>query len=261
MASAQGCCPELDGFVCRHLDLLLGQYKKSPKLIGIIESFLNQLDEIRCLLIEDCNASLDCTELSGNGLDRIGALVGFPRFHCNAICDPCSPIGVSDYTLDDDLYCSFIQAQIITNNNPCTVAAMEMAIQALWGPDAVVVHSGGGSVGVWPGRTLSPTEQNLYSLYADVLPLCLGVNLIIYDTDQAIPSWCCPTATWCDAVPACVLQDCSKLTPSNLEPMTLCIDFCDCETKIKADESCTDNPPKLTFTNCACDSAIEADGP
>ena len=210
MASAQECCPELDGFVCRHLDLILGQYQKSEKLKGYIQAFLEELNCIRTLIIEDCNATNDCESLSGYSLDRIGALVGFPRTHCNAICDSDSPIGVSDYTLDDEIYCRFLQAQIITNNSTCTVAAMEQAIQALWGDTAGVAHSGGGSVGVWAGRELTDEEKALYPLYQDVLPLCIGVNLIIYDTPDTIPSWCCDDAKWCEAVPACILENCAN---------------------------------------------------
>lgn len=260
MALQDGCCPEYpDNWVCEKLDLMLGQYKHSPKLRGFICALLEELDIIRCTIRKECNKTFDCTEAEGQELGAIGALVGLPRFHCNAICDPCSPLGVSDYTLSDSDYCRFIQAQIITNRGGCSVEDMQNAIEALWGPDAVVVHSGNGSVGVWPGRVLSPEEQRLYALYKKVLPLCLGVNLVIYDTDQPIPAWCCPDDLWCEAIPACVLEDCTRLRPTNLEPLCVCIEQCDCDAIIRADVSCEENPPLLTFTQCNCDPDIEAD--
>lgn len=216
MALQDTCCPPYpDDWVCAKLDQLLAQYKHSPKLKGFIELGLTQLDELRCLLIAQCNSSLDCTAATGAELDAIGLMVGFPRCHCNAICDPCKPLGVDDYCLEDDLYCHFIQAQIITNQGGCSVAHMEEAIKALWGnDDASVVHSGHGSVGVWPGRALSDLEKRLYGLYRKVLPLCLGVHLVIYDTAEDIPSWCCDN-TWCEVTPTCVLQDCTRLNPQN----------------------------------------------
>lgn len=227
--TSENCCPEYpDDWVCEKLDLLLNQYKNSPKLCGIIQAMLEEIDIVRCVLIKECNKTYDCTEAEGDELDAIGNLVGFPRCHCNAICDPCSPIGVSDYCLSDDEYCAFIQAQIITNRGGCTVADMQAAIEALWGDTAQVVHSGNGSVGVWPGRALTNQEKALYALYKKVLPVCLGVNLVVYDTDEPIPSWCCPDDLWCEAVPPCILEDCTRLRPTNLSPLSLCVDFCEC---------------------------------
>lgn len=216
MALQDPCCPVYpDDWVCEKLGQILGQYQHSPKLKAFIQAGVEQLDIIRCVIAKDCDRTFDCTQASGAELDAIGLMVGFPRCHCNVICDPCAPLGMSDYCLDDDLYCRFIQAQLITNRGGCSLSDMEDAIQALWGDDAAVVFSGGGSVAVWPGRELTDIEKRLYGLYRKVLPLCLGVNLVIYDSGAVIPAWCCGTQLWCDVSMGCELQDCTRLDPAS----------------------------------------------
>ena len=255
MSQVDLCCPEYpDDWVCEKLDKVLSQYKHSPKLLCFIEAYLNQLDEIRCVMRAECNKTYDCTEAEGDELDAIGILVGFPRCHCNAICDPCNILGVRDYCLNDADYCRFIQAQIVTNSGGCTVEDMESAIKALWGDDAVVVHSGNGSVGVWPGRILTAEEKLLYALYKKVLPLCLGVNLIIYDTDQSIPAWCCDEDLWCEAIPACVLEDCTKRSPADFDPPASILMANECLSEIEAD--CLLNS---TLLSNECIEEIEVD--
>jgi hypothetical protein len=161
-----------------HCDLvkdLSRQYQGSPNIAKILkvwhELSLGVYDSISAI----CGAT-DCTNLSGDALTAYGESIGFPRIHCDVECG-----NLGNYTIDDDnLYCKFINAHLISRQGN-TIEALCDSLEVLFGSEAFIISSKSGKTRVSSGRPLLEKERAIIELYRRFLPHSCATKMEIFE--------------------------------------------------------------------------------
>lgn len=151
------------------------QYRNATNLKNILGAWYESTLDIYNGLGIICGAQ-DCSNLTGDALTAYGETVGFPRAHCDV---ECGNSGI--YTInDDELYCKFIRAHLISRSGN-TISALCEAIEVLFGPEAFIISSQGGKTRVSSGRPLLAKERSIIELYRRFLPHSCATKMEIYE--------------------------------------------------------------------------------
>lgn len=197
-------CPVPDVKVEERIDRVLTQYRESPKLLHLLRTYMQQVDQI---LRSACSipSFFDIDTAVGDQLTLVGKRLGWPRCHCictvqpvfgfacdgvamqdpiTGFCDDnqtwfdCNPYGTADVCInDDEQYRGFLRARRYQMMALFDLESLTEAVQMLFGPTAVVLDAGVGRVVIAPGRPLTGSEINLIQLYPRVLPVAPGIRI------------------------------------------------------------------------------------
>lgn len=200
-------CPSDGALVESQIDKVLTQYRESPNLLGIIRSYLREVEQAYQAIcaIPDY---FDLETAVGDQLTLIGKRLGWPRCHCVCVVPPvfgfdcagsgqswypivgfcedatwvdCNEVGAGEICLSDDaVYRRFLQARRYQMLGLYDVASLTQAIQYMWGQTASVTDSGGGDVVISPGRVLTSYETMIIPLAFRVLPVAPGIRPLIH---------------------------------------------------------------------------------
>jgi len=184
------------------LDLVLTQYRESPNLLGLISTYLKQLNEAEDA-IAGITEKFDLDTAVGDQLTIIGRWLGFPRCHnvpagtpvfgfdCDGFVSQYNIVGFCEEGLwlgcpgissfevcitDDELYRKFLYVrryQLLGDNDYRTFVK---CIRILFGTSATYVQTGR-VIDVSPGRTLTDYEQIFLRVYERVLPRALKASV------------------------------------------------------------------------------------
>lgn len=204
-------CPDLAVLRDSKLDEILTQYRESEKLLGLINNYLIQLQEMGDAVCA-VPTFFDIDTAVGDQLTIIGKALGWPRVHCagerkpvfgfacaddcydgwpvHGFCetgiedqswDQCIGPRYKDYTFsDDDEYRRWLRCRILDLTGDFRRANLDAAVQILFdNTGATVIQEIPGVVKVWPGRALTDVEKTLVDLMPEVLPIADGVRLQI----------------------------------------------------------------------------------
>lgn len=195
-------CPVEGTLVDAELGRIATQYRESPKLIHLIRTYLQQVEEaLRELCAIPDHFDLDTAV--GDQLTLIGKRLGFPRCHCVCTVQPvygfacegvvspytlvgfcdegvfvdCGPNGLSDICItDDEIYRRFLKARRYQFLALFDVESLNAALRHIWGDTAFVLHGDHGRVVMTPGRELDAVERALLPLVPRVLPVAPGIR-------------------------------------------------------------------------------------
>lgn len=207
------------------IDRVLTQYRESPNLLGMIRSYLGQI-EIAIDAAIAVPSFFDIAYAVGDQLTLIGKRMGFPRCHC--ICDVapvagfdcvgytgpyelvgfcapgsswinCSPIGDSELCITDDAtYRGMLLARRYQMMGLYDVASLHSAAQHVWGANASVADSGRGKVVVATGRALTAFETKALPIAFRVLPIALGIKALVSVTSGPVAGFGDGWAGFCE---------------------------------------------------------------
>lgn len=197
-------CPAPDALSEQRIDLVLTQYRESPKLLHLMRTYMRQVQEvvnIACSLPEQ----FDLDTAVGDQLTLLGKRLGWPRCHCvcttqpifgfecagnpsqyqisgfcddNAVWLDCNPFGVGDICInDDEVYRAFLRVRRYQMLSLYDLESLTTCVQILFGADASVLDAGRGRVVIAPGRDLTANEMQLLQLYPRVLPVAPGIRV------------------------------------------------------------------------------------
>ena len=186
---------------------VLTQYRESPKLLHVIRTALNQVQEV-AEVTDAIPSFFDIETAVGEQLTFIGKVLGWPRTHCvcniqpvygaecegfvspfpiagpcdaNATWADCDARGFSEVTLaDDDLYRKFLKVRRYQFMRQFDRGSLSAAVKVFWGDQAFVPHDGHGQVIVAPGRELTTQELAVVQLYPRVMPVALGIRVLFH---------------------------------------------------------------------------------
>lgn len=195
--------PEPDTRIQDKLDRVLTQYRESPNLLGLMATYLTQLNEVEDV-IASIESKFDIDTAVGEQLDIIGRWLGFPRCHnvpapvpvfgfdCDGtytgqyniagFCEGALWLGcpgVSSFEVcitDDELYRNFLYVrryQLLGNND---YRSFVTCIKILFGSAATYTQTGR-VIDVSPGRTLTDFEQTFLRVYERVLPRAVSASV------------------------------------------------------------------------------------
>ena len=189
-------------FVEDGVNLVLTQYRESPKLLHLIRTYLRaalQATDAICTLPDFFN--LDTA--TGDQLTIIGKWMGFPRCHC--VCDiqpvfgfscgqtdiispvvgfceeatwqGCDTPGISEICInDDELYRGLLIARSYQMQSRYSIADLTTALQAIFGLTARVLDAGHGRVVLAPFRALTEAETAILQVIPRALPIAPGIS-------------------------------------------------------------------------------------
>lgn len=195
-------CPVDGALVDAELARIATQYRESPKLLHLIRTYLQQVEEA---LREICEIPehFDLDTAVGDQLTLIGKRLGFPRCHCVCTVQPvygfacegivspytlvgfcddgvfvdCGPNGLSEICItDDEIYRRFLKARRYQFLALFDIESLNAALKHIWGDTAFVVYGGNGRVVMTPGRELDAVERALLPLVPRVLPVAPGIR-------------------------------------------------------------------------------------
>ena len=192
------------------IDKIATQYRESPKLLGLMRTYLQQVAEaadVACHMLD----AFDIDTAVGDQLTILGKALGWPRCHCAGqrrpvfgfACDgdscdiPVVPVAgfceaewdcggpefVEFCFTDDELYRRFLKARAITLTADYRRPGLTEASQTLFGPDAVIYQERPGVVAIATGRLLTSVEISIAHLFRQVLPVAHGVRLELWHSD------------------------------------------------------------------------------
>lgn len=198
-------------FTAKRFENLATQYRESPNLRALIANYLGSLVEPGQAI---CAFDFDIDTVTGSNLTVLGNVLGFSRVHCSGqrvpvfgfecpddcyntstfvggFCDvwlgDCDPgYGSFEFT-DDDLYRGFLKSLVIRYDNDFSRDALVESLQVLFDPTADIMTESAGTVNVFTGRALTPTERSIAHLYAQVIPVAPGVQVRLYETTNGAP--------------------------------------------------------------------------
>ena len=161
--------PEPDTRIQDKLDYVLTQYRESPNLLGLMSTYLRQLNEVQDVL-ESIPEKFDLDNAVGEQLDIIGRWLGFPRCHnvpspvpvfgfdCDGaytgayniggFCEGSLWIGcpgVSSFEVcitDDELYRNFLYVRRFQLLGDCDYRSFVTCIKILFGSAATYTQVG-----------------------------------------------------------------------------------------------------------------------
>lgn len=197
-------CPEHGVLTTERMGKVLTQYRESPKLLFMIQTYLKAAEKIT---LQSCDLPnfFDIETAIGDQLTIVGKRLGWPRCHC--VCDvqpvfgfecdgvveeypvagfcddsvtwvDCGEFGIGDVCIaDDELYRKFLKVRCYQMQAFFDVESLNKCLQILFGENASVLDAGHGRVVVAPGRTLSDVEIALLQLYPRILPVALGIEV------------------------------------------------------------------------------------
>lgn len=184
------------------IDRVLTQYRESPKLLHMARTYLAQVAQVNAAIC-DMPSFFDLRTAIGDQLTLIGKRMGFPRCHC--ICDTqpvfgfecdtdevpgqtivgfcqsgswdgCETTGISEICInDDETYRKFLISRSYQMQQRYSLADLTLALQALYGQQAMIVDSGHGRVVLAPYRELTEMEIALLQVVPRVLPIAPGI--------------------------------------------------------------------------------------
>lgn len=193
-----------DQLVEPRIDLVLTQYRESPRLLHLIRTYLRQVEQVASAADQMLDQFWLDTAV-GDQLTLIGKRMGWPRCHC--VCDvqpvfgfecedvvslqpvagfcdanvtwvDCGPGGIGEVCIsDDETYRRLLQVRSYQMLGLYDISSLETCVRILWGDEARVMDTGHGRVVVAPGRELTQAEVALLQLYPRVLPLALGMEV------------------------------------------------------------------------------------
>lgn len=198
-------CRDPQEMVKERLDRVLTQYRESPKLLWMIQSYLASAITAHQQIC-DLPEKLDIETATGDQLTMIGKRLGWPRCHCVCTSLPvfgfdCAPdddmtliaglcednstwrgcadeFGVGELCInDDELYRKFLKVRRRQFLRLYHRESLEDAIKMFWGPQARILDAGHGRIVVAPGRELTGAEKGVLQLYPRVLPVQVGVQI------------------------------------------------------------------------------------
>lgn len=200
-------CPANNELVEQRIDRVLTQYRESPKLLGMMRTYLRQV-EIVVQTICDMPSYFDIETAVGDQLTLLGKRLGWPRCHCvcevppvfgfvcadvpsaypiagfcdaNATWSDCGTFGISEICLnDDEMYRLFLKVRRYQMLARYDLASLEEAAKIFWGDTARVLDAGNGRVIVQFGRTLTAAETQVLKLYPRVMPIAPGIKLLFH---------------------------------------------------------------------------------
>lgn len=191
------------------LGRVLTQYRESPKLLGMLRVYLEQIaDAMRATAL--IPSYFDLRDAVGDQLTLLGKRLGFPRCHCVCTLPPvvgfscggayagpyqivgfcqegswlaCRETGTTTICIDDDeAYRAILKARRYQALGLYDIESLEAAAEHIWG-GSVQIHSlGGGRVVVSPGRSLTAFEALIRPIVFRVLPIAPGVKALTSDT-------------------------------------------------------------------------------
>ena len=184
------------------VDRVLTQYRESPKLLHVIRTYLQKVEDI-VFSIQDMPSYFEIETAVGDQLTLIGKRLGWPRCHCVCVvqpvfgfacegfqsefplvgfCEPgtwvdCGEFGYGDICIsDDEMYRRFLLVRRYQILAFYDLQSLTDAIQTMYGPTATVLDAGNGRVVIAPGRDLTDTEQAFLQLVPRVLPVAPGIR-------------------------------------------------------------------------------------
>ncbi|MFN3833374.1 MAG: DUF2612 domain-containing protein [Allorhizobium sp.] len=196
-------CVEQEAFVEAGVELVLTQYRESPKLLHTIRTYLRQLWAAQNTIC-DLPTKFNLDTAVGDQLTIIGKWMGFPRCHC--VCDvqpvfgfacdvvvpgsrpivgfceggiflDCATDGISEICItDDEVYRSFLVARSYQMQSLYSWSDLNAALQAIFGAQARIMDAGNGQVILAPLRVLTDLETALLQVIPRVLPIAPGVT-------------------------------------------------------------------------------------
>lgn len=188
---------------------ILTQYRESPKLLSVIDHWLQILEEVM-IQINSIPDYFDLDTAVGEQLTFIGKRMGFVRTHCvcttrfvygieTPYCEPkpfieiaglcdssatfidCDENGSGIVTIyDDELYRNCLKVCAYRIGNQYSWDDLTNAIQILFGVNAIIAASGNGRVVIWPGRAITNEEFVLLQVYARILPVAMGIKIFFH---------------------------------------------------------------------------------
>lgn len=161
------------------------QYYDKPRIKKRVVSLVSGIDEILEII---CTMGLSISD-SGEGLTKMGKLIGFPRCHCKIIfcCGESELVNTvvapESYCFDDDdLYRRYLRAWTVRKRSSGLVNDLILGALQLYGENCRVT-SYSDEVVIKTGRALSPDERMLLGYTARVvLPKSPFSNTKIIET-------------------------------------------------------------------------------
>lgn len=195
-------CLDINAEVDQQLNRLLNQYRETPRLQGMISTYLRSLYAVTTLIC-DIPSKFDIETAVGDQLTILGKRLGFPRCHCVCIGTPvfgfecdgfesdfpivgfcesgtwvdCGAFGIGTLCIaDDEMYRGFLSARRYQMMQFYDTESLTDALRAIWGSTAWVVDAGHGRVVMTPGRVLTDAEKAFLKLVPRVLPVAIGIE-------------------------------------------------------------------------------------
>lgn len=195
-------CVDEAVLIDQEINRVLTQYRESPKLLHMIRTYLSQVTAIYTTIC-DMPLYFDLNTAVNDQLTIVGRRMGFPRCHC--VCDiqpvfgfacddtqpgerpivgfcedsdwaDCGNDGISEICItDDELYRKLLISRSYQMQSLYSLEDLTAALQAIYGPTAQVLDSGGGEVVLAPLRLLTDAEIAILQIVPRVLPIAPGV--------------------------------------------------------------------------------------
>ena len=200
-------CPANNELVEQQIARIITQYRESPNLLFLIETYLRLLEE-SIQRVCDLPAKFDLNTAVGDQLTLLGKQLGWPRCHCvctaqpvfgfecegvqsdypiSGFCDPqatwlgCGALGYSEICInDDELYRKFLKVRTYQMTAQFDARSVTECIQTFWGESAVILDAHNGRVLIAPGRELTDSERGVLQLYPRVLPVAPSIEIRFY---------------------------------------------------------------------------------
>ena len=213
----------------KYLEEIACQYESSANLCALLTVILELTEDGERNLAELCDC-LGLETATGACLTAIGNMAGWPRTHCAAQCvvgfgfacpgDPCASNSIlgwcsgnwfcedessatQDYTfIDDELYRRFIKARILARHAVGMASESLEVAQALLGDEVCLGRVQDGRLEIFVPRMLTPEELSILELIKRVIPVSLGTDAIVVESNGppfgfACPDSPCQPAGWC----------------------------------------------------------------
>lgn len=184
---------------------VLTQYRESPKLLGMIRAYVDQINDAQEHLCA-IPSKFDLDTAVGNQLTIIGRWLGFPRCHnvpsavpvfgfvCDGVSSPynlkgfcesaiwfgCPGIASSRVCItDDELYRRFLKVrryQLLGKND---YTSFQECLELLFPSSGATYSQADRAITVDPNRSLTTLEATFHKVFERVLPRALGSTISV----------------------------------------------------------------------------------
>lgn len=193
-------------FAQERLDRVLTQYRESPRLLGLIEAALEEINGARAA-IEAIPDALRLDDAQGWWLTALGKRMGWPRQHYVSIPQPIFALTAPDYeparpvtglcddagvwidcaqsdasiyeVTDDETYRRMLRVRAIQQRQTYDEATLLEALREAFGPDAEVISSRDGRIVAHPGPDYDANTP-LAQLWPRLMPIRPGAQLVYH---------------------------------------------------------------------------------